>query len=214
MRVFLLEMDLLLPYEYTSHCTEPLSNRVGQDHHWISFCPWAITVPSVDRLSKMRWLHSSLPRYRDVHPTVSTLVLSQSESISVRTYLTSSLDDLITSWLQQTSYSFFLFSDVSLTSATVFPVQMRQTEQRLRSRFLSTALPLQGSPTNDQRAPRDNQPPTPKFHFLRRRAEAPHVVLYGGFRLTSRRHPKNLLLFWRRCVLPHDLNIPLKIASG
>ena len=43
---------------------------------------------------------------------------------------------------------------------------------------------------NDQRAPRDNQPPTPKFHFLRRRAEAPHVVLYGGFRLTSRRHPK------------------------
>ena len=53
MRVFLLEMDLLLPYEYTSHCTEPLSNRVGQDHHWISFCPWAITVPSVDRLSKM-----------------------------------------------------------------------------------------------------------------------------------------------------------------
>ena len=142
-------MNLLLPYEYTSHCTEPLSNRVGQDHHWISFCPWAITVPSVDRLSKMRWLHSSLPRYRDVHPTVSTLVLSQSESISVRTYLTSSLDDLITSWLQQTSYSFFLFSDVSLTSATVFPVQMRQTEQRLRSRFLSTALPLQGSPTNE-----------------------------------------------------------------
>ena len=28
--------------------------------------------------------------------------------------------------------------------------------------------------------------------------------------LTSRCHPKNLLLFWRRCVLPYDLNIPLK----
>ena len=54
MRVFLLEMDLLLPYEYTSHCTEPLSNRVGQDHHWISFCPWAIAVPSVDRLSSVQ----------------------------------------------------------------------------------------------------------------------------------------------------------------
>ena len=46
-------MNLLLPYEYTAHCTEPLSNQVGQDHHWISFCPWAITVPSVDRLSEM-----------------------------------------------------------------------------------------------------------------------------------------------------------------
>ena len=206
-------MNLLLPYEYTSHCTEPLSNRVGQDHHWISFCPWAITVPSVDRLSKMRWLHSSLPRYRDVHPTVSTLVLSQSESISVRTYLTSSLDDLITSWLQQTSYSFsFLGRIFDKRDSFSRADETDRTKTEKSVSFDSTSPPrlTDQRPTNTMRQPTaDSKVPL----FASSRGSSTRCLVWR-FSVNISSSPKNLLLFWGRCVLPYDRNIRLKIDSG
>ena len=179
-------MNLLLHYEYTAHCTEPLSNQVGQDHHWISFCPWAITVPSVDRLSKMTSL-----KLAQIQGCASYSFYTC--SLAEREYLSEDLPHQLFRWphylmITANFVQFFSFLrrifDKRDSFSRADETDRTKTEKSVS--FDSTSPPR----LTNQRAPRDNQPPTPKFHFLRRRAEAPHVVLYGGFRLTSRRHPK------------------------
>ena len=125
----------------------------------------------------------------------------------------SSLDDLITTWLQQNSYSFsFLgcFFDKRDNVSRADETDRTKTEKSVS--FDSTSPPR----LTDQRPTSTTRQPTAdsKIPLFASSLGSSTRGLVWRFSVNISLSPKNLLLFWRRCVLPCDLNIPLNIASG
>ena len=209
MRIFLLEMNLLLHYKYTAHCTGPLSNRVGQDlllpqGHNRSFC-WStlqddFTPACLDtEMCILQFLHTLFSRRARV-PQWGTASPS-------------SLDDLITTWLQQNSYSFFLSRTYLWQARQYFPCRWDRQNKDWEVGFFQQHFPprlTDQQPTSTTRQPTADS----KVPLFASSLGSSTRGLVWRFSVNISLSPKNLLLFWRRCVLPCDLNIPLNIASG
>ena len=121
----------------------------------------------------------------------------------------SSLDDLITTWLQQNSYSFFLSRTYLWQARQCFPCRWDRQNKDWEVSFFRQHFPSKAHrpTTNEHHETTNRRLQSSTFCVVARKL---HTWSCMEVLLTSRCHPKNLLLFWRRCVLPYDLNIPLK----
>ena len=127
------------------------------------------------------------------------------------TALPSSLDDLITTWLQQNSYSFFLSRTYLWQARQCFPCRWDRQNKDWEVGFFRQHFPSKAHrPTSTTRQPTADS----KVPLFASSLGSSTRGLVWRFSVNISLSPKNLLLFWRRCVLPCDLNIPLNIASG